>query len=57
MYRDNSNNSKNKQTDNNNYNKDNEAKQNNNIFSWEGNQLQYSNLLCNTYALNKIGIK
>lgn len=39
MYRDNSNNSKNKQTDNNNNNKDNEAKQNNNIFSWEGNQL------------------
>ena len=39
MYRDNTNNSKNKQTDNNNNNKDNEAKQNNNIFSWEGNQL------------------
>ena len=39
MYRDNSNNSKNKQTDNNNNNKDNEAKQNNNIFNWEGNQL------------------
>ena len=39
MCRDNTNNSKNKQTDNNNNNKDNEAKQNNNIFSWEGNQL------------------
>ena len=39
MYRNNTNNSKNKQTDNNNNNKDNEAKQNNNIFSWEGNHL------------------
>ena len=39
MYRNNTNISKNKQTDNNNNNKDNEAKQNNNIFSWEGNQL------------------
>ena len=37
MYRNNTNNSKNKQTDNNDNNKDNEAKQNNNIFSWETN--------------------
>ena len=39
MYRNNTNNGKNKQTNNNNNNKDKEAKQNNNIFSWEGNQL------------------